>query len=47
MDKKKALTVLITGTNKGLGLDLLKLFLKNNPKATIYATSRSDSKIAY
>lgn len=40
MESPKRLTVLITGTNKGIGLDLVKIFLKNQPEAIIYATSR-------
>ena len=36
----KNLTVLITGTSKVLGNDLVKLFLNNNPNSTIVATSR-------
>jgi len=34
------LRVLITGTNKGIGYDLVKIFLKRNPETVIYATSR-------
>jgi NAD(P)-dependent dehydrogenase (short-subunit alcohol dehydrogenase family) len=37
---KKSLTVLITGTNKGIGYDLVSIFLKKHPDALIYATSR-------
>jgi short-subunit dehydrogenase len=36
----KNFTVLITGTSKGLGYDLVKLFLNNNPNSMIIATSR-------
>jgi short-subunit dehydrogenase involved in D-alanine esterification of teichoic acids len=41
------LTVLITGTNKGLGCDLVKIFYKLSPKALIIATSRSKPEMAY
>lgn len=34
------LKVLVTGTSKGIGFDLAKIFLTNNPNAVIYATSR-------
>ena len=34
------LNILITGTSKGLGYELVKIFLKKHPQATIYATSR-------
>ena len=37
---EKTFTVLITGTSKGLGYDLTRIFLKKQPKAIIYATSR-------
>ena len=37
---EKCLSVLITGTSKGLGFDLVRIFLKKHPEATIYATSR-------
>lgn len=37
---KKSLTVLITGTNKGIGYDLVSIFLKRHPDVLIYATSR-------
>lgn len=37
---EKSLTVLITGTNKGLGKDLVELFLKHHPQSLVYATSR-------
>lgn len=47
MENAKSLTVLITGTNKGLGHDLVKLFLKNHPEAIIYGTSREQPKAAY
>jgi len=40
MENPQTLTILITGTNKGLGFDLVKIFLKNHPEAIIYATSR-------
>jgi len=36
----KPFTVLITGTSKGLGYDLVRIFLKKHPQAIIYATSR-------
>lgn len=32
--------VLITGTNKGIGYELVKIFLQHNPDYNIYATSR-------
>lgn len=32
--------VLITGTNKGIGNDLVKIFLKRHPQVEVYATSR-------
>ena len=38
--RMKAFTVLITGTSKGFGFDLVRIFLKNHPTAVIYATSR-------
>lgn len=41
------LKVLITGTNKGIGNELVKIFLKRNPKAIIYATSREQTEEAY
>jgi NAD(P)-dependent dehydrogenase (short-subunit alcohol dehydrogenase family) len=41
------LKVLITGTNKGIGNELVKAFLKYNPNSVIYATSREKSEIAY
>ena len=41
-----SLTVLITGTSKGLGFDLVRIFLKKHPEATIYATSRDGSQKA-
>ena len=34
------LNVLITGTSKGLGQDIVKIFIKKHPEAIIYATSR-------
>jgi NAD(P)-dependent dehydrogenase (short-subunit alcohol dehydrogenase family) len=34
--------VLITGTNKGIGNDLVKIFLKRHPQAEVYATSREE-----
>jgi len=34
------LRILITGTNKGIGNDLVKIFYKNHSNAIIYATSR-------
>lgn len=34
------LKVLITGTNKGIGYELVKTFLKYSQNAVIYATSR-------
>jgi hypothetical protein len=34
------LKVLITGTNKGIGNELVKLFLACNPNTQIFATSR-------
>ena len=37
---KIPLKVLITGTNKGIGNELVKQFLRKNPNAQIYATSR-------
>lgn len=40
------LRVLITGTNKGIGNDLVKIFYRNHENATIYATSRESSKVA-
>jgi len=36
----QALKVLITGTNKGLGNDLVKIFINKNPETIVYATSR-------
>ena len=36
----QGLKVLVTGTSKGLGYDIVKIFLKRHPQATIYATSR-------
>jgi short-subunit dehydrogenase involved in D-alanine esterification of teichoic acids len=44
MDDK--LTVLITGTNKGIGCDLVRIFHKMNPNSVIIATSREEPKIA-
>lgn len=41
-----SLKVLITGTNKGIGNELVKIFLKQNPKAIIYATSREQAEVA-
>lgn len=38
-----SLKVLITGTNKGIGHELVKIFLKRNPNAMIYATSREQT----
>ena len=40
------LKVLITGTNKGIGYDLVKVFLKKQPEATIFATSRDGEEKA-
>jgi NAD(P)-dependent dehydrogenase (short-subunit alcohol dehydrogenase family) len=40
------LRVLITGTNKGIGRDLVRIFLKRNPEAVIYATSRETKEVA-
>ena len=40
----RKLSVLITGTSKGIGFDLVRIFLKKHPEATIYATSRNDSQ---
>jgi NAD(P)-dependent dehydrogenase (short-subunit alcohol dehydrogenase family) len=37
---EKPFTVLITGTSKGFGYDLVRIFLKRHPKAVIYATAR-------
>jgi hypothetical protein len=37
---KKSLTVLVTGTNRGMGYDLVSIFLKNHPYISIYATSQ-------
>ena len=37
---EQQLTVLITGTSKGIGKDLVRIFLEQNPNAVIYATSR-------
>lgn len=34
------LRILITGTNKGIGNELVKQFLMKTPNALIYATSR-------
>ena len=42
----KAFTVLITGTSKGLGFDLTRIFLKKHPEAIIYATSRENPEKA-
>ena len=36
----KSLHVIITGTNKGIGQDLVKIFLKNHQEVIVYATSR-------
>lgn len=41
------LTVLITGTNKGIGRDLVKTFLTLCPNSIIYATSRENPQAAY
>lgn len=40
-------TILITGTSKGLGKDLVMIFLKKHPEAIIYATSRDSPQAAY
>lgn len=40
------LTVLITGTNKGIGRDLVKTFHQKNPDTLIIATSRERPDIA-
>ena len=37
---KTAKNILITGTSKGLGNELVKIFLKKHPEVTIIATSR-------
>ena len=37
------LNILITGTSKGLGEDLVKIFIQKNPQAVVYATSREIS----
>lgn len=34
------LKVLITGTSKGIGRELVKVFLRCNPQSIIYAASR-------
>ena len=44
MDDK--LIVLITGTNKGIGCDLVKKFHKMSPNTVIIATSREEPNIA-
>ena len=36
----KIITILITGSSKGLGYDLVRIFLQKNPQTIIYATSR-------
>lgn len=36
----KPLRVLITGTSKGIGQDLVKIFLSKHENSLIYATSR-------
>jgi short-subunit dehydrogenase len=41
------LKILITGTNKGIGNELVKQFLKFNQNSTIYATSREEPEKAY
>ena len=41
-----SLKVLITGTSKGLGHDLVKIFGKKHPNSIIFATSRDNIKKA-
>jgi NAD(P)-dependent dehydrogenase (short-subunit alcohol dehydrogenase family) len=43
---QRSLNVLITGTNKGIGNELVKLFVKRQPNAVIYATSREEPAVA-
>ncbi len=38
--KNNPLKVLITGTNRGIGNELVKQFLKKTPNSLIYATSQ-------
>lgn len=40
------LKVLITGSNRGIGFELGKAFLRLNPNASIYATSIEKLEIA-
>lgn len=42
--KMSSLNVLITGTSKGLGHDLVKIFAKKHPNSVIFATSRDKIK---
>lgn len=43
---KHPLKVLITGSNRGIGFELGKTFLRLNPNASIYATSIEKLEIA-
>lgn len=40
------LKVLITGSNRGIGCELVKAFLRLNPNASVYATSIEKLKVA-
>lgn len=37
------MTILVTGANRGLGKDIAKLLLKNNPTAKLLFTTRKST----